>query len=449
MLITKMALPRRTFLRGVGATLALPLLDAMVPALTPLVHTAAKPTPRLGFFYVPNGMHMPAWKPKVPGAGAAFELSPSLTGLQPLKEYVTVLGGLNNYAANSVAAATPHVRNQAAWLSGVLARQGAPEARLGTTVDQYAASALGKETVHASLELATDPADTATSCGNGFSDCLYSSTLSWKSATVPNPMESNPTVLFERLFGDEADPKAQRARMRFDKSILDTVRSDLTLISQKIGASDRMRVGEYLDAVREVETRIQKAQQQSASSTFSRLDRPVGVPDTFDEHVMLMFDLIHLAYQADLTRVISFAIAKEQGSKNYSNIGVPEGHHECSHHQNDPYKQGQLAKINIYHIKLLHSFLEKMEQTNDGDGSLLDHSAMVYGAGQSDGDLHSPLDLPTILVGRLGGTVKGDQYIDYDPSHQTPLMNLFMALLDKAGVQVEKIGDSTGMLADI
>ena len=449
MFVTKMALPRRTFLRGAGVTLALPLLDAMVPALTPIVKAACKATPRPGFFYVPNGMHMPEWKPKARGAGAAFVLPRTLQGLAPLKEYVTVLGGLNNYSAAAVAAATPHVRNQAAWLSGVLAKQGAPEARLGITADQYAARVLGKDTVLESLELATDSADNSTSCGNGYSDCLYSNTLSWKTPTVPNPMEHNPRVIFERLFGEEGDKKARLTRMRLDKSILDAVQSDLTLFSQKIGASDRIRINEYLDAVRDVENRIQKAEKQSATSEFAVPDRPVGVPETFDEHVTLLFDLIHLTYQADLTRVITFALAKEQGSKDYSNIGVPEGHHECSHHQNDPYKQGQLAKINTYHIKLYQTFLEKMKRTNDGDGTLLDHVAFVYGAGQSDGDLHSPLDLPVLLAGRLGGTVKGNQYIDYDPTLKTPMMNLLMALLDKSGVHVERFGDATGMLTDI
>ena len=448
MMVTKMALPRRTFLRGTGVALALPLLDAMVPALTAASRSAAKAPPRLGFFYTPNGMHMPLWKPTTPGAGANFDLSFTLKGLKNVKEHVTVLGNLNNYAAGLGDGGGPHTRNQSAWLSGVLAKQGEADVRLATTADQHAARVLGKDTVLESLEIATDPSDQVGSCDNGYS-CLYVNTISWRAPTVPNPMERNPRVIFERLFGEENDKESRLKRMRADKSILDTVHSDLSALGLNIGASDRNRVEEYLDAIRAVETRIQKAEQQSATSEVPLIDRPVGVPETFEEHTLLMFDLIYLAYVSDLTRVVTFSIAREQGNKNYNNIGVPEGHHECSHHQNDPHKQSQLTKINTYHISLYAQLLEKMKNTPDGDGSLLDHSALVYGAGQSDGDLHSPLDLPVLLAGKLNGTVKGDQYIDYSPADRTPLMNLHRALLDKSGVPMDALGDSTGMLSDI
>ncbi|HEV3062530.1 MAG TPA: DUF1552 domain-containing protein [Vicinamibacterales bacterium] len=444
MFIAKKAFPRRTFLRGAGATLALPLLDAMVPAMS----AATPPTPRLGYLYVPNGMHMPLWKPKAQGAGDAFELSQILQGLAPVKEHLTVLGGLNNYVAGLGDGGGPHTRNQSAWLSGTLAKMGEADVSLAETVDQHAARHLGKDTLLESLEICTDPSDQVGTCDNGYS-CLYVNTISWKSATVPNPMERNPRVIFERLFGEESDAASRIARIKADRSILDDVLGDLSLMGLTLGAHDKLRIDEYLDAVRDVEKRIQKAEKQQAASPIPLMERPTGIPETFEEHTGLLFDLIYLAYRADLTRVATFSIAREQGNKNYTNIGVPEGHHECSHHQNDPHKQAQLTKINSYHIQLLNRFLEKMKNAPDGDGSLLDHSAIVYGAGQSDGDLHSPLDLPTLLLGKGCGKIKGNRYIDYAATAKTPFMNLHLALLDKAGVPTEHIGDSNGMLTDI
>ena len=261
-------------------------------------------------------------------------------------------------------------------------------------------------------------------------------------------MERNPRIVFERLFGEESEKGARLARMRADKSILDTVQGDLSALGVKIGSSDRSKVSEYLDAVRDVENRIQKAEKQSQTSDVAVIDRPMGIPETFEEHTLLMLDLIYLAYQADLTRVATFSVAREQGNKSYVNIGVPEGHHETSHHQNDPYKQSQLTKINTYHISIMKKFFEKMAATKEGDGTLLDHSALVYGAGQSDGDLHSPLDLPLLMMGRMNG-IKGNQYVDYDPKTRTPMMNLHMTLLDKAGVRVDKLGDGNGLLSEI
>jgi hypothetical protein len=429
-------------------TLALPLLDAMVPALTAASKTTALTAPpRIGYFYVPNGMHMPLWKPRVPGTGNGWEISQTLRQLDPLRQYLTVLGNLNNYAAGLGDGGGPHTRNQSAWLSGVLAKSGESDPRLATTADQHAARVLGKETVLESLELSTDPSDQIGSCDNGYS-CIYVNTISWRSESVPNPMERNPRIVFERLFGEESDKKARLARMRADKSILDTVQSDLSALGGKIGTSDRAKVGEYLDSVRDVENRIQKAEKQSQTSDVALIDRPTGIPETFEDHTLLMLDLIYLAYQADLTRVITFSIAREQGNKSYVNIGVPEGHHECSHHQNDPHKQSQLTKINTYHISLMKKFYDKMANTKEGDGTLLDHAALVYGAGQSDGDLHSPLDLPLTLMGRMGG-IKGNQYVDYDPKKRTPMMNLHMTLLHKAGVPIEKLGDGTGELSEI
>ena len=444
MFVTKRAIPRRTFLRGAGATLALPLLDSMVPALTATSRTAANPIPRLTYIYVPNGMHMPLWKPETPGRNVT--LSPILEAMEPVRDRLTVLGGLNNYQAGLGDGGGPHTRNQSAWLSGTAAQLG--EAVLATTVDQHAARALGRDTLFESLELCTEPSDQVGSCDNGYS-CLYVNTISWKSPTVPNPMERNPRIIFERLFGEESDPAARMARIRSDKSILDSVASELSALGLDIAGPDRQRVDEYLEAVRDVERRIQKAEEQGADSEIDLMVRPVGVPEVWEDHVKLLFDLMHLAYQADLTRVITYAVAREQGNTTYENIGVPEGHHETSHHQNNPHKHRQLTKINQYHIGLLMDFLTKLQNTPDGDGSLLDHAAIVYGAGQSDGDLHSPLDLPTLLIGGLGGTIRGNQYLDYAASARTPMMNLHMALLDKAGVRVDDIGDADGMLTDL
>ena len=449
MIITKMALPRRTFLRSAGVTLALPLLDAMVPALTAASKTSALTAPqRIGYLYVPNGMDMATWRPQTPGAGNNWQLSPTLKALEPVKEYVTVVGNLNNYAAGIGDGGGPHTRNQSAWLTGTRAVSGESEARLATSADQHAARVLGKDTVLESLELAIEPSDQVGLCDNDYS-CLYVNTISWRSATVPNPMERNPRIVFERLFGEESDKSARLARMRADKSILDGVRGSLAALGVKIGASDRTQVTEYLDAVRDVEVRIQKAEKQNLTSDIALLERPMGIPDTFEEHTLLMLNLIHLAYQADLTRVTSFLIEREQGNRTYPNIGVLEGHHACSHHQNDPHKLAQLAKINTYHVSLMKQFFEKMAQTKEGDGTLLDHTALVYGAGQSDGDLHSPLDLPALLVGKLNGTIKGNQYIDYDPALKMPFMNLHLSLLHKVGVPEETLGDATGTLSEL
>jgi hypothetical protein len=281
MFIAKKAFPRRTFLRGAGATLALPLLDAMVPAMS----AATPPTPRLGYLYVPNGMHMPLWKPKAQGAGDAFELSQILQGLAPVKEHLTVLGGLNNYVAGLGDGGGPHTRNQSAWLSGTLAKMGEADVSLAETVDQHAARHLGKDTLLESLEICTDPSDQVGTCDNGYS-CLYVNTISWKSATVPNPMERNPRVIFERLFGEESDAASRIARIKADRSILDDVLGDLSLMGLTLGAHDKLRIDEYLDAVRDVEKRIQKAEKQQAASPIPLMERPTGIPETFEEHTV-------------------------------------------------------------------------------------------------------------------------------------------------------------------
>ena len=442
MIITHRTLPRRTLLTSTGALLALPFLDAMQPALA----AAVKSPSRLGYFYVPNGMHMPLWTPRSPGIGNDFVLNATMASLQSVKPYLTVLSHLNNYAAGLGDGGGPHTRNQSAWLSGVLAKSGESDVRLARTADQYAARVLGKDTPLESLEIATDPSDQVGSCDNGYS-CLYVNTISWRDPTVPNPMERNPRVVFERLFGEESTVEARRKRLATDASILDTVHDSLASLGRQIGPSDRLRVEEYLSSIRDAERRIQKTEQQSLTAVD--VTRPAGIPATFEDHTLLMFDLLFLAYQSDLTRVVTFSIAREQGNKNYNNIGVPEGHHESSHHQNDPHKQSQLTKINTYHLSLYETLLRKMATTPDGDGMLLDHAALVYGAGQSDGDLHSPLDLPVLVAGTLHGTVRGNQAIAYHPNQRMPLMNLHRTLLHGAGVDVPTLGDSTGLLSEL
>jgi hypothetical protein len=360
-----------------------------------------------------------------------------------VKEYVTVLEGLNNYQAGLGDGGGPHTRNQSAWLSGTLAKQGEADVRLATTVDQYAARVLGKETALESLEIATDPSDQVGSCDNGYS-CLYVNTISWKAPTVPNPMERNPRVIFERLFGEESDQAARVARMRTDKSILDTALGDLGRLGAKLGGSDRTRVNEYLDALRDVETRIQKSERQSQTAVVSLIERPMGVPETFEEHTGLLFDLIHLAYQADITRVATFSIAREQGNKNYTNIGVPEGHHECSHHQNDPHKQAQLTKINSYHIALFTRFLEKLKNTPDGDSNLLENSLLLYGSPMGNPNVHNHKRCPLLLFGHAGGQLKGNLHVKAGDG--TPMANAMLAALQKIGYQADNFGDSTGLL---
>jgi hypothetical protein len=444
MFISKVALPRRTFLRGVGVTLALPLLDAMIPALTATAKTAATPVPRLGFFYVPNGMSMPYWRPKT--VGADFEFSPTLAPLLPHRQYVTVVSGLSNYSAY-LGGLGVHTRPCAAWLSGARAQatEGS-DLRLGTTADQIAARVLGKDTVLESLELSTDAAERVGNCENGYS-CLYLSTISWRAPTVPNPMEVNPRVVFERLFGEDATEEARMHRLQMDKSILDQVTQELTGFQRQIGADDRHMLDDYLEAVRSVERRIQKSEKHAV--TEIALERPIGLPETFDEHVKLMSDLLVLAYQADLTRVVTFVIARELSANTYPAIGVPEQHHEVSHHQGNPEKLRQLGKLNAYHMTLFARLVDKLAQTRDGDGTLLDHSLLLYGAAMSDPNLHSPLDLPLVLVGGGGGTLKGNRHLKYPDDQKVSMANLLQTILDKAGVPGDHIGDGTGVLSDL
>jgi hypothetical protein len=444
MIITKKALARRTFLKGAGVTMALPLLDAMIPALG--AATAANPLSRLAFFYVPNGMILPNFHPKA--VGSNFEFTPVLKPLEPFRENVTVLSGLSNLGVLSPnEGGGVHTRAHAGWLNGVLAkRTEGSDITTGKTIDQYAADRLGKDTPLRSLELTTESNYLVGNCENGYS-CSYMNSTSWQTATKPLPHERDPRVVFERLFGDGGDVSARLKQMQKDRSILDSIGEDMRRLEKRVGASDRRMIADYLDAVREIETRIQRSEQSNAAAPLPSVPEPAGVPEDFDEHVKLMVDLLHLGFQGEITRVACFQIARELSARSYPWIGVPESHHLISHHQNDPHKVEQKTKIDAYHMSLFARFVQKLHDTPDGEGTLLDHSILVYGGGMGNGDQHTPIDLPVTIVGGGCGTMKGGRHIRYELN--TPFMNAGLTLLDKLGVSVEKIGDSNGLLKDL
>jgi hypothetical protein len=437
--ISKKALPRRTFLRGVGATVALPLLDAMVPAFGADV---APSIPRLGFVYVGNGIVHRTFKPS--GEGAQFELSPVLRPLAPLRSQLTVLSGLDHAQAENFGDGTgDHPRSSAAWLTGVHAwdrtRPGV-EVKLATSADQLAAEVLGRTTRVRSLELAVDTA-TQSACDAG--DCFYVNTVSWRNETTPNLTENHPRVVFERLFGDGGAADERLARARKTGSILDSVRAEAERLAAGVGYADRTKLGEYLDSVREIEQRIEGAE-ASDEHAVALPDRPTGIPASFDEHTKLMLDLTLLAFRTDTTRVFSMILAREVSNRSYPQIGVPDQHHPVSHHRDDPGLIEKKTKIDAYHVSLLGYLAEKMQATPDGDGSLLDQSLLMYGGGMGDGNLHRHSDLPCVLLGGLGGRIDAGRHIVYPAG--TPMTNLLLTLLDKVDVRVDAIGDSTGRL---
>ncbi len=447
MIITKKALPRRTFLRGMGATLALPLLDAMVPAASALAKTAANPTRRLGFVYVPNGVIQPQWVP--PSVGRGFDLSPILSPLEPFRDRLLVLSGLAHRQADSFGDGNgDHPRATAVWLSGVHAwerrgRQGPTEVKLGTTADQLAARELGRVTPIPSLELVLE-APTAIACDTG--DCFYSNTISWLNPTTPLPMEPHPRVVFERLFGDGGSAADRLAQVRQAGSILDSVTEEVISLERTLGPRDRTKLTEYLDAVRDLEHRIQRAEARSDDELVELPDRPIDIPESFEEHAKLMFDLQALAYQADITRIFTLMMAREASPRTYPQIGIADQHHTVSHHRDDPDYMARKAKIDTYHVSLLGYFLDKLRQTPDGDGTLLDHSMIVYGGGIGNGNLHEHTNLPCLVAGGGGGTLTGNRHLAYEPEKDTPMANLLLSVLDKAGVSAQALGDSTGPL---
>jgi hypothetical protein len=442
MVITKMALPRRTFLRGMGAAIALPFLDSMVPAL----RAAAPTAKRLGFFYVPNGMYLPNFHPTATGKG--FEYTPVLKSLEPFRDQVTIVSGLSNLGVVSPnEGGGVHTRAHAGWLNGVLPKrtEGA-DITAGKTIDQYAADKLGADTPLRSLELTTESSFQVGNCENGYS-CAYLNSTSWRTPSTPLPHERDPRVVFQRMFGDGGSVGARMEHMRRDRSILDSVSDSFTRLEKRLGANDRRSVNDYLGSIREVELRIQKAEANNESTPLPTVAQPAGVPEEFDEHATLLLDLLLLGYQADITRVSCTQIARESSQRSYPWIGVPEPHHPVSHHQNDPHNIQQKTKIDAYHLSLVGKLVEKMSQTPDGDGTLLDHSILVYGAGMGDGDHHTPVDLPVVLIGGGAGALQGGRHLKYELN--TPFMNLGVTLLDKVGVEVDKIADSTGHLTDL
>jgi hypothetical protein len=450
MIITKMALPRRTFLRGAGLTLALPLLDAMVPALTALARSEASPVQRYGFYYLPNGVAMTHtdvnyWKPAT--AGADFEFSPILKPLEPFRQQLTVVSGLHHRSSESLGDGNgDHTRSTGTWLTGVhIKRTEGSDLRAGTSLDQVIASQTRKQTPLPSLELAILPDDVTNGggCDAGYS-CAYQTTLAWASPTTPLPTQSSPRLVFEQLFGDGGSAEEQRAALREKNSILDSATEEMARLRGRLGAADRLVLGEYLDMLREVERRIQQAETNSAQSPLPEYSRPgLGVPQRFDDHTKLMFDLQCLAFQGDITRVTTFMYGAEQRGRMYPEIGLSESHHAMSHHGDNPENLAKYAKLNTWHVSLLAYLLEKMAAIPDGDGSLLDHSLMTIGAGMSNANIHSHMDLPIALVGGAGG-IKGNRHVAAKMG--TPASNLLAYIANRAGVPLDTFGDSTGIL---
>jgi hypothetical protein len=440
-ILSKRALPRRTFLRGMGTSLALPLLDAMVPAATMLAQTAANPIRRLGYVYIPMGMNAAMWTPAAEGRIA--ELSPSLASLMPVLDHITVVTNLelrNAYTTGN------HASSNCAFLSCSKAkRTEGSDYELSTTVDQIAATAIGRDTPLPSLEIGTDLIAQVGNCDNGYA-CAYQNNLSWSSATTPLPTEADPRVVFERLFGDGGSPERRRAELRKSGSILDWMMADMARLQRELGPGDRSTVGQYLDSVREVERRIQRAE-ASDGTQLPDLDRPASVPAVWEDHVRLMFDLQVLALQADVTRVITFQLARETSTRTYPHIGVPEPHHPVSHHVNDPEKLMKLARINAHHVSLFGYMVERLQATPDGDGSLLDHSLYLLGSGMGNPDVHDHSNLPIVVAGGRGLRFTGGRHIRF--AQPTPLANLHLALLDKVGVHLDRFVDSTGRVADL
>jgi len=442
MIVTKKALPRRTFLRGAGAALALPLLDAMVPPLTALAATPANPVRRLGFVYIPMGSTIAEWTPRCE-AGPLTNLSPTLESLRPVMDHLTVV--TNTELRNAYPGT--HATSNAAFLSAATSKwTESTDYELATTVDQVAAQHIGKETRLPSLELAMDLLTTVGQCDNGYA-CVYQNNLSWSSPTTPLPAEAHPRIAFERLFGDGGSAAERDAELRKNASLLDWVMEDIARLQKNLGPSDRTRVTQYLDTVREVERRIQKAEAASADSPLPDLDRPVGVPAAYADHARLMFDLQVLAFQGDVTRVITFQLARETSTRTYPEIGVPDPHHPTTHHNNDPVKVAKVAKINAFHVSLFAYFLEKLKATPDGDGSLLDHSLYLYGSGMGNPNVHDHVNLPILVAGGAAVRHKGGRHIKY--AEPAPLANLHLTLLDKVGVHLDRFADSRGKVKEL
>ena len=445
MIVTKQHLPRRTFLRGLGVTLALPMLDSMVPAFGDARASAAQAVRRLGVVYVPNGMFMPNWTPA--NESGVLDVTETLQSLAPFRDRMLMVSGLcsEEGIARPGEGAGDHARAAGAFLTGVHPKKTeGHDIRAGISMDQVAARVLGQETQLASLELSLESAERAGSCDPGYS-CAYANTLCWSSPTTPLPMASDPRAVFERLFGTSGttDPAAWLAARRHDRSLLDMVTAKVARLSRELGPRDRVKLSEYLEAVRDVERRIQMAEQQTTRE-LPAMDQPAGVPDSFEEHAKLMFDLQVLAYQADLTRVITFMMGHETSNRAYPEIGVPDSHHALSHHGGDKALIERLKKVDAHLTTMFAYYVNRLASTPDGDGSLLDSVMILFGSGMSDGNRHNHHDLPTLLVGGGAGAITGGRHIRVAPD--TPNANLFLTMLDTLGVPTDTMGDSTGRL---
>ncbi len=438
MIITRKALPRRTFLKGAGTSVALPLLEAMVPAMTAQAKTAATPIKRLGFVYMPMGSDIVRWTP--PQVGKIEELSSTLSSLESVKDQVTVLTNMelkNSYPGT-------HATSNAGFLSAAKAKwTESTDYYLGTTADQIAAKQIGQETRLPSLELAMDRMSMVGQCDNGFA-CVYQNNLSWSSPTTPLPAEAHPRIVFERLFGEGGTPEDRRIALHRRASLLDWVREDVSRLQGRLGPTDRSKVDQYLETIREVERRIQRAEAGVTDRILPDLDRPVGVPAAYADHAKLMFDLQVLALQGDVTRVITFQLARETSNRSYPEIGVDAPHHPLTHHGNNQVKIDQMAKINAFHVSLFSYLLEKLKATPEGDGTLLDHTLYLYGSGMGNPNVHDHTNLPILVA---GGDTLGGYHIKY--SEPVPLANLHLTLLDKIGVRLDSFQDSTGTIEEL
>jgi hypothetical protein len=447
-MIFKTHLSRRTFLRGMGVTLSLPLLDAMVPASTALAQTAARPPVRLGFCFIPHGAVMNQWTPATVGP---LELSPTLSPLAPYRDQVVVLSNLGHAMAGPQGPGDnggDHTRCPAVFLNGVHPkRTDGADIQAGITIDQMAAQKIGQGTLLPSLELAIeDYSGLVGSCDVGFS-CTYMNTISWRTPTSPLPMEINPRVVFDRMFGDGASAQERLQRIETQRSILDAITGQVRRLQGGLGTRDRNRVAEYLDSVREIERRIQVAERQASNPNIDVPTTPAGIPEDYEEHTKLKFDLMAIAFQADITRMSTYMMAREVSYRTFPTLGISEAFHPASHHQNNPARLETLQKINQHHVSLVTHFLDRLKATPDGDGTLLDHSLLLYGSAMSNSNVHNHAPLPVLVAGGAGGRLKGGRHLSY--AEGTPMSNLLLTILDKAGVPQAQVGDSTGLLSDL
>jgi len=443
MFITKKHLPRRAFLKGVaGVTVGLPLLDSMIPALSAQSKTAGKPQFRCAFVYTPHGVILDKWVPKATGSG--YEMTPILEPLAGFRDRFTVLSNLAENKGKQ--AGSGHASASATWLSAALTKDTAGEdVHAGTTIDQMIVSKIGQDTPIPSLELGIEDISNMIGVCDGTTSCAYLNTMSWRTPTTPLPAEINPRVVFERMFGDGSSAAERYARLQDDRSLLDSITKAASKLQSKVGGQDRNRINDYLENLREIERRIVQVERRNKESETAVPDSPVGVPELYEDHVNLMYDLQAVAFQADITRVTTFMVSRELNSRTYPQIGVPDQHHSVSHHQYAPVQMEKHQKINTYHVKLYNNFVKKLSETQDGEGTLLDHTMMLYGSGMGDGNVHSHDPISVLLVGGANGQHKGGKHIQ--SAKGTPMGNLLLTMLEMAGTPLESIGDSTAKIS--